>query len=419
MPRILKLSPYYYPEEIASTHMSRDLNEALFDSGYTIENFVPTPSRGITESERNKYKKIKYECREDGRVVIHRFSMFKEGKNPIQRAVRYILVNYIQFNKGSSAENVDLIFAASTPPTQGFLCAMVKKRLSKKYGRAVPFVYNLQDIFPDSLVNANMTKKGSLIWKIGRKIENYAYKYADIIITISDEFKNNIMNKGVPESKIVVIPNWVNTENVFYVKREENKLFDKYKLDRSFFYICYSGNIGHSQNMDLLLDVAKEIDEKMPNVRFVLIGEGAAKASVINRIDNDFIKNVIVLPFQDYSDIAEVFSLGNVGLIISKPGVGQSSVPSKTWSIMAAHRPILASFDMDSDLARLILTSKSGIVADSGNKKALINAIDKLSADQEICKEFGENGSEYLKNHANKDVSVAQYIQTLNDVLNQ
>lgn len=417
MPKILKLSPYFYPEQVSSTHMSRDFNKELFEAGYTIENYVPTPCRGITKELREKYRKMKYEELDNGHMIVHRFSMFPEGKNSIQRALRYVLVNLIQYEKGSKAENVDLIYSASTPPTQGFLCAKVKRKLSKRYGYNVPFVFNLQDIFPDSLVNAKMTHKGSLIWKIGRKIEDYAYQNADIIITISEDFKDNIIAKGVPESKIRVISNWVDTEKVYPVKREENVLFPRYHLDPALFYICYSGNIGHSQNFDLLLSVTKKMKEDMPSVRFVLIGEGAAKEEIKQRIETEKIENVIMLPFQDYKEISHVFSLGDAGLIISKPGIGGSSVPSKTWSIMAAERPVLASFDRNSELAKLIETSKSGIVADAGDEAALIEAIRSLVNDPEGRREMGGNGMKYLAEHADKEKSVGQYLSVIYAVL--
>ncbi len=417
MPKVLKLSPYFYPEQVSSSHMTRDLNEKLFRSGYTIENYVPTPSRGITKEVRDKYKKVKYDAMDDGHTIVYRFSMFPEGKKPIQRALRYVLVNLVQYRKGSNAKDINLIYAGSTPPTQGFLCARVKRKLSKRYGHNVPFVFNLQDIFPDSLVNAKMAHKGSLIWKIGRKIEDYAYKNADIIITISEDFKENILAKGVPESKIRVIPNWVNTENVFPVKREDNVLFPRYNLDPSLFYICYSGNIGHSQNLDLLLSVAKKIREDIPSVRFVLIGEGVAKEATKRKIETEKIDNVIMLPFQDYSEISHVFSLGDVGLIISKPGVGGSSVPSKTWSIMAAEKPILASFDEDSALAKLIISSNSGIVAKAGDQKTLIEAIKVLYNQRDNNEVMGKNGSEYLRQHFDKDKSVKAYLDVFNNAL--
>ena len=415
MIKMLKLSPYCFPEQVSSSHLSRDLNAAYADAGIVIENYVPTPTRGVTKEIRQKYKKIKYEERNDGSIIIHRFAMFPEGKNPLQRALRYVCVNVAQYFKGSRAQGIDLIYSASTPPTQGLLCAKVKKKLSKRYGHNVPFVYNLQDIFPDSLVNAKMTRKGSLIWKLGRKIEDYTYRHADRIITISEDFKKNIMDKGVPEEKITVVPNWVNTDDVYPVARENNVLFERYKLDRSLFYICYSGNIGHSQNLDMLLDAAQKLKDELPDVRFVLIGEGAAKESLAQSINERELGNVILLPFQDYSEIAHVFSLGDCGLIISKPGVGGSSVPSKTWSIVAAERPVLASFDKTSELAKLISEAHAGIVADAGDEEQLIDAIHVLYYNIDSRKEMGKNGKKYLSEYASKDKSVKQYLSVITE----
>ena len=140
-------------------------------------------------------------------------------------------------------------------------------------------------------------------------IENFTYRNADKIIVISEDFKKNIIAKGVPEDKIVVIYNWVDEEAVKHVPREKNKLFDTYGLDRNKFYITYSGNIGLTQNMDMLLDVAKEL-EKESNIEFVLIGEGAYKDKVKEILQEKQIKNVTLLPFQPYEDISYVFSLG-------------------------------------------------------------------------------------------------------------
>ena len=117
--KLLKLSPYCSPEQVSSSHLTKDLTTAFITNGITIENYVPTPTRGVTPEIRKKYKKIKYEELENGKIIIHRFSMFPEGRNSIQRAIRYVLVNIIQYIKGSHAKNIDLIYAGSTPPTQG------------------------------------------------------------------------------------------------------------------------------------------------------------------------------------------------------------------------------------------------------------------------------------------------------------
>lgn len=405
--RILKLSGYFYPEQVSSTHLSKDLNEAYMKAGFDFVNYVPTPTRGISEEVRKEYKTKKYEVRDNGHTIVHRFAMFREGKHPLQRAVRYVLVNIIQYFKGSSAKNIDLILSGSTPPTQGLLCGLVKKRLK------VPFIYNLQDIFPDSLVNAKMTKKGSLIWKIGRKIEDFTYRSADKIIVISEDFKRNIMEKGVPEDKIVIVPNWVDTDQVYHIDRKDNVLFDRYNLDREKYYICYSGNVGHSQNLELLLGAAKVMQKDLPDVCFVIIGEGAAKEDLAVKIAEEGLDNVILLPFQPYEDIAHVFSLGDADLIISKPGIGGSSVPSKTWSILAAERPILASFDEDSALAKLIKEQNCGIVANAGELDSLTGAIRRLYEDKEYAAALGKRGRTYVVENLSKEKCTGMYVSTI------
>ena len=415
--KILRIPGYCFPEQTAGTHITSDLATAYEKAGITTVNIVPTPTRGIDAETRRKYKKIKYEEMYGASFIIHRFPLMREGKNPVLRAYRYLLCNLKQYFRGKRVKDIDCIFGTSTPPTQGFLCAKLKKKLSKKYGRPVAFVYNLQDIFPDSLVTAKMTKKGSLIWKIGRKIEDYTYKNADRIITISEDCKRNIMEKGVPEEKIVIVPNWVNTENVYPVAPEDNVLFDRLGLDREAFRIVYSGNLGLSQNLRMLLDAAKDLKDTIPSLRFILIGDGASREETEKAIKEEGIDNVLLFPFQPYEDIAHVFSLGDAGLIISKSGTGKNSVPSKTFGIMAASRPVLASFDEDSALSRLINEVGCGITARADDTEALKAAVISLYEKRESLAEMGGRGHTYLTENLDKDKCTAAYVETIKDAV--
>jgi glycosyltransferase involved in cell wall biosynthesis len=166
---------------------------------------------------------------------------------------------------------MDIIFVQSTPPTQGLIAAIIK------FLRKKPFIYNLQDIFPDSLLNAGMIKQKKVIWKIGKLIESITYKSADKIVVISEDFKNILIKRGVDENKIEVIYNWVDQNAVIPMQRKDNVLFDKYNLDKSKFYVCYSGNIGYSQNLEMLLDVAVDLVE-YSEIHFIIIGDGAFKS---------------------------------------------------------------------------------------------------------------------------------------------
>ena len=408
--KILYLPAYFYPETAASSYLGENRNQAFADAGFEIDAYAPMPCRGISKEVRKEYKKRRVEKLYDGKMTLHRFSMYAEGKNPILRALRYVLCWIAQGWKGMRAKDVDCIYLASTPPIQGLLGAFIKKF------RGIPFVYNLQDIFPDSLYNNGLANKGGILWKIGRMIENFTYKHADKIIVISEDFKKNIMAKGVPEEKIVVVYNWVDQNAVVNIDRENNKLFDKYNLDRSKFYIEYSGNIGLSQNMDMLLEVMEDLQDNYPDINLVLVGEGAYKVQVEKIVADKQLKNVVMLPFQPYEDISHVFSLGDVGLVISKPGTGAASVPSQTWSIMSASRPVLANFD-ENELKDILAGNECGIFTKAGDKEAFKQSIITLYENRELCKQYGENGRQFVMDNLTREVGTQKYVDVIKSVV--
>ena len=395
---------YYLPETAASLYITDNIVHACADKGIQVDLYTPSPTRNVPDGsvwER--------EARQmDGKLRIHRFHLYGEGKNPMLRALRYflgefILLHYCMWKK------YDVAFVDSTPPIQGLKMPLIKW-LKRK-----PTIYNVQDIFPDSLVGTGLTHEGSLIWKIGRMVEKITYRYADKIIVISEDFKKNIMAKGVPEDKIVIIYNWVDQNKVVDVPREENKLFDVYGLERSKFYITYNGNIGLTQNMDMLLDVAKELQKEYEDIHFVLVGNGAYLDEVKRKVADQQLENVHLLPFQPYEDISHVFSLGDASLVISKPGVGANSVPSKTWSIMSASRPVLANFD-ENELKTIIENNHCGIFTKAGDKDAFKESILTLYNHRELCKEYGHNGRKFVLDNLTREVGTQKYVDVIKEV---
>lgn len=395
---------YYLPETAASLYITDNIVHACADKGIEVDLYTPSPTRNVPDGSLWERE----ERQMDGKLRIHRFHLYGEGKNPMLRALRYflgefILLHYCMWKK------YDVAFVDSTPPIQGLKMPLIKW-LKRK-----PTIYNVQDIFPDSLVGTGLTHEGSLIWKIGRMVEKITYRYADKIIVISEDFKKNIMAKGVPEDKIVVVYNWVDQNKVVDVPREENKLFDVYGLDRSKFYITYNGNIGLTQNMDMLLDVAKELQEEYEDIHFVLVGNGAYLDEVKRKVADQQLENVHLLPFQPYEDISHVFSLGDASLVISKPGVGANSVPSKTWSIMSASRPVLANFD-ENELKTIIENNHCGIFTKAGDKDAFKESILTLYNHRELCQEYGHNGRKFVLDNLTREVGTQKYVDVIKEV---
>jgi len=416
--RILGLSSYY-GSSVSSSHLSRSRNQAFVDAGFDMVSYAPTPSRGLSKEEIKRYKKIRLETNYDGHQVVHLYRMFSEGKNPVQRALRYTCSAIIQFFKGvfaKDARSCDVMFISSTPPIQGAMAGLVKKCRRDH----IPMVYNLQDIFPDSLVGTGLAKKGGLLWKIGRVVENFTYRNADKIIVISQDFKRNIMAKGVPEEKIEVIYNWVDENAVQPVAKAENPLYEEFGLSREAFTVVYAGNLGNAQNIGIILDAAKRFNDDSTSssqvnenrVQFVIFGTGGLEEEIRRRMAEEGLTNVRLLPLQPYERVSQVYSLGDACVVSCKEGLGGSAMPSKTWTIMSCGRPVIASFD-EGELKEIIESGPCGVFTHAGKVEEFVAAVRSLMADRQRCEQMGRNARAFILDNLTKEVGTRRYVEVI------
>ena len=409
--KILELPAYFYPESMSSSHLDDNLREAIANAGIDMSIYCPTPTRGISEEVRIKYKKKKLEKMYDGRATVHRFSLYGEGKNPVLRALRYVFACIIQFNCtvfSKDARLCDVMFITSTPPIKGAMAG-----LAKKFNRK-PIIYELQDVFPDSLVGTELAKKGGLLWKIGRMIENFTYRNADKIVVISEDFKKNIMAKGVPEEKIEVIYNWVDEKEVHPIAKEDNPLYEEFGMDRDKFTIVYAGNLGNAQNIGIVLDGAMEL----PKVQFAVFGSGGLENEIRKHIEEENLTNVHLNPLQPLERVSQVYSLGDACIVSCKAGLGGSAMPSKTWTIMSCGRPVIANFD-EGDLKEIIERNNCGIFTHAGIVQEFVDAIKFLQEKPERCAEMGANARQFILDNLTKEVGTKKYVDVIKSVLKQ
>lgn len=410
--KILRFPSYYEPETVSSSHLTADLERAYAAEGFEVELYAPTPTRGVSDEVRKKYKKIPYEEKLDGHIRVHRFGMGREKKNPILRAIRYIRVVLKQYRRGKRARDVDIVMGSSTPPILGIACAKVAKKLSKKYRRHVPFVYVLQDVFPDSLSTTGLARHGSLIYRIGTRIANYIYKNADIIIAISEDIKKNIMEKGVPEEKIRVIHNWINVDEVGHVEKGENRLCEELGLDPDKFRVVYAGNLGMAQGAEVLLDAAERLREHT-DTEIVIFGTGARAEAIKARAEG--LPNVRLFPLMPPERVSEVYSLGDACAVTCKRGTVGAGVPSKTWSIMACATPLLVAFDEGSELTDTVERAGAGLCSPAEDGEALAVNILKLKNSSEEREKMGKAAREYAERFCSSGVATAKYIDVLRE----
>lgn len=413
--KILYLSPYY-GSQVASSHLGSNRNERFVAEGFEMFTYAPTPSRGLTKEQKKEYRKNKTIELYNGQQKVHLFRMFDEGKNPVLRAFRYFLCTIKHFNRGvfaKDARKCDVMFISSTPPIQGAMAAMVKKCRRDH----IPFIYVLQDIFPDSLVGTGLAKKDGFLWKIGRVIENLTYRNADKIVVISQDFKRNIMAKGVPEEKIEVIYNWVDENAVAPVKDEDNELFEEFGISRDIFRVVYAGNLGNAQNIEIIVNAARRLKDNT-HIQFIIFGKGGLEEGIKAAKAKEQLDNLMILPLQPYERVAKVYGLGHLCIVACKPGLGGAAMPSKTWSIMSSGRAVLANFD-EGELKEIIENNQCGVFTNVGDLDGFVNAIVELSEHHERCAEMGKNGRQFILDNLTREVGTQKYVNVIRAVANK
>lgn len=403
--KILLLPAYFFPEQVSDTPLDDARYQAFADAGIEMSLYTPVPTRNVDDVDKKKYSQLREEMMYDGMVHVRRFSMMDEGKNPVGRAFRYFLCTIIQLWYGLREKNVDVVFIISTPPIQGLLGVFLKKI------KHIPFIYNLQDIFPDSLVSAGLANKGGLLWKIGRIVENITYRNADKIIVISEGFKRNIMAKGVPEEKIEVVYNWVDENAIIPIDDNENPLFEEIGVSNNKFRVVYAGNLGNAQNLELVVQAAESLKDR-EDIEFLLFGKGSLEDDLRTTIATKGLTNVKLLPLQPYERTSFVYSLGNVCLVSCKAGFGGSALPSKTWSILSAGRPVIASFD-EGELKDIIEENNMGVFTKADDVDDFVKGILSLYCNPQRCKEMGRNGREFILANLSREVGARKYVDII------
>lgn len=407
--KILYPAAYFFPENVASSHLEHDMMAAFAAAGHTVDVICPVPTRGISEQVREQYRHVREETLFDGSVRVHRFWAPQEGRNPLLRAFRYFWCNAQMYRLGRRFAGTDVLLAGSTPPTQGLLGRALKRKLR------CPFVYDLQDIFPDSLVYTGLSHRGSLLWKIGRRIEDATYSGCDKIIVISEDFRRNLLEKGVPAEKMEVIYNWIDTDEVHPIAEGENGLFDEFHLDPNVFLVIYAGNLGNAQDGQNIIDAADRL-RGHSEIQFAIFAGGSEYASLKEQAKQRAMKNVCFFPLLPQNRVSEVYSAGDIALITCKPGTGKVGLPSKAWSIMAAGTPIVAAFDTDSELARILTIARCGQVVEAGHSEALAAAILSAAQNRDECLVQGRNGRDYVVAHLGKQVATRAYQAVMESV---
>ena len=407
--RITLVTPYFWPEVVSCVPLMASLTEDLVAAGYEVEVLTSSPVHW-DNGERIAH---------DGQDSVPRRDRFggaavRRERNPFPRrpGAKAKILEYAWFStwicwRVLVSPRADAIYIYSNPPLLGLPVAWLARL------RGTPVIYNLQDLFPDSAVVSGLipSQSGVVAWL--RRLERSAYKAVRVVAAISEEFAAHVL-RVQPHANVRVIPNWIDTDEVYPVPPDENVFRREAGLEGKY-TVVYSGNLGFVHGLESLLDAADALRD-LGDVEFLIVGEGQQKAQLQEQARERGLENVRFFGYQSYALIPHVYSAGDVCVVPMRHGASGSSVPSKTWSIMACARPVVACIDDDSGLARLLREEGAGVVVEPENGAALAAAIRSLRDDPERAATLGANGRRYVEATLSRRVVTRKYVEVIEEV---
>jgi colanic acid biosynthesis glycosyl transferase WcaI len=297
-----------------------------------------------------------------------------------------------------SPSRPEVVLAMSPPLTLGAAGWAVAR------AHRAPFVFNIQDVFPDVAVEVGAITDKRLI-AAASWLERTTYRAADAVTVLSDDLRDNVAGKlGGEQPKVRVIPNFVDTDHIRPGPKENAYRAEHGLTGKT--VVMYAGNLGYSQSVGLLLDAAVALQHD-PSVVFVINGGGSARPALERRAAG--LDNVRFVDLQPRDRLPEVLAAADVHVVPLRKGLARSSVPSKLYSILASGRPVVASVDPGTEVARTVTRAGAGLAVPPDDAEAFTKALTRVIEDPEQAERWGRAGRSFIEGWASPAAVAASY----------
>lgn len=403
--KILYVSQYFPPEMGAPAARVYELSREWARLGHDVTvltGFPNHPVGKVFEGYRGEW--VRRETVDGIKVV--RVPIFAAANKGFFRRV----LNYVSFFLSACTfglfltERPDVLIGTSPQ----FLTAVAALFLS--FLKRVPFVFEVRDLWPRSIVEVGAMKKDSFVIKVLEKVEHFLYKHADYIVPVTDSFVKEIGAHGIPSERMAVITNGVDL-NLFQ-PRPRDEARTALGLPPGFL-VTYVGTHGMAHGLDLVLDIAKRVEPD--GIRFLLVGEGAEKARLKARAAAEKIENVTFWDQQPRDRVAKIYAASDLCLVLLRNlPLFNTVIPSKIFEFMGAGRPILTTVDGES--RGILERAGAGTFSPPENPEALIQAIETMRNEPDRLAVMGQNGREFVERHYSRPALAARYLHVLDQV---
>ena len=397
---ILILTEAFPPEIRSASHLLYELAESLVEKGFKVTVITRFPKNYIYKIDKKYTGKLFSREKMSGINVIRLYSFSFLRHIPLIRGLSQFILSGLLAIGGILAGRQDIILTYSPPLPLGisaYLLGKIKK---------APFIFNVQDIFPQSVIDLGLLKNKVLI-RISEAIEKFIYKKARYITVHSDGNRENIISKNVNPEKIVTIHNWVDTDLMKSTEGWDNSFRNKNNLNGRF-VVSFAGVMGFAQGLDIVVNCA-ELLKSYKDILFLLVGDGVKKDGLMKKVEDLQLNNIKFLPLQPKEIYLSILYASDICLVTLDKNVKTPVVPAKLLNIMASGRPVVACMNLKGDAPKIIKTAKCGYCVEADDVKGFSEAILKLYNNTSLRDEFGKNGREYAVRHFSRKICIEKY----------
>jgi glycosyltransferase involved in cell wall biosynthesis len=385
--KIILTTEYLYPNNLSTAYYLTNIAE-IFCNNYNC--------KVITTTELGSVKELPFLEKRITRLKDSSFS----NNNVISRIFRSLLFTLkLTWTTFFALKKDDVMFSVTNPAFIIVLLAVVKKIKKAHYTLLV------YDVFPENALAAGLIKNDSFIYKISKRIFDWAYCQADRLIVIGRDMEELIGEKTNNQTPMTLITNWADTELVVPMPKNENLIINKFNLEEKIVF-SFTGNLGRVQGIQNLLDAAQLVTNK--SFVLLLIGDGAMRSIVEEYVINHPGGNVIYGGSYPASEQNVFLNACDIAIVSLNPSMYGLGVPSKSYYNMAAGKPLLYIGDENSEMGRVVTEQDIGWIIEPDDAKKLAQLFEIISKDSSLY-EKGKKSRETVEKYYSKGIVLAKY----------
>jgi colanic acid biosynthesis glycosyl transferase WcaI len=397
MPRLIFVNRFFFPDHSATSQILSDLAYHLASAGRDVHIVTSTQIYDDAKAALPESEII------DG-VHVHRVPSTGFGRPTLLgRSIDYLSFYWsMQQCLVALARPGDIIVAKTDPPLTSIIAMAAARR---KGARLVNW---LQDIYPETAVELGVPLMRGPLAAILIALRNRSLRQAEATVVVGDLMARKVELFGAPPSRVHVITNWCNDQEIRPIAQSENPLRQAWGLAGQF-VLGYSGNLGRAHEFETVLAAAKRLRNE-PHITFLMIG-GGKRFDELSRVvkEQGLTSSFRFMPYQEQKMLPYSLAVADAQWLSLNPKLEGLLVPSKFYGIAAAGKPIIIIADKNGEIARLVQQHGCGIVIAPGDVDALVDALRLLSNAPEIVSEMGRRARTMLDAHFTRQKALGRW----------